>query len=400
MDSSKILSQRVTNMTESATIKMAQRTREIAAQGHNVISLSLGEPDFDTPIHIKEAAKTALDEGFTKYTPVPGLLELREAICKKLYRDNLLQYNPNQIVVSNGAKQSIANVCLALLNPGDEAVVFSPYWVSYHDIIEFVGAKPIIIKAGIEQNFKVTPDQLESAITDKTKFIIYSSPCNPTGSVYSRQELTELARIVLKYDNLMVVSDEIYEYINFAEDHESMAELPGMIDRTVTINGFSKGFSMTGWRLGYMAGPQWLAKACAKIQGQFTSGAAAFNQRAAAIALESDMEPTKQMKLAFQNRLKLIISLLNEIPGIKTNNPDGAFYIFPDISSYFGKTDGNITINNANDFANYILLNAHVGVVSGSAFGNDNCIRISYAASDEMIIEAMQRIKSALSKLF
>jgi aspartate aminotransferase len=386
-------------MEESATIKMAQLARDLRAEGHDVISLSLGEPDFDTPDHIKEAAKKALDEGYTKYTPVPGLEVLREAIKTKFKRDNDLDYDLNQIVVSNGAKQCIANISLALLNEGDEVIVLAPYWVSYYEIIKLSGAKPVLVGAGIDQDYKVTAEQIEAAITDKTKFILYSSPCNPTGSVYSSEELESFANVVAKHENLFIVSDEIYEYITFGDKHVSIGSFENVKDRTITVNGFAKGFAMTGWRLGYMGAPTWIAKACAKIQGQFTSGANAFGQKAAVEALLGDMTPTYTMREAFRKRRDFMLELLNEIPGFKVNKPHGAFYIFPDVTEFFGKSNGKMIINNADDFCEYLLHEAHVAVVTGSAFGADNCFRISYAASDEILKEAVKRIKEAVTEL-
>ncbi|MEM1218425.1 MAG: pyridoxal phosphate-dependent aminotransferase [Bacteroidota bacterium] len=396
---SDMLSQRVQNMSESATIKMAQMARDLAAQGHHVISLSLGEPDFDTPDHIKEAAKKALDDGYTKYTPVPGLVELRQAIVDKFKRDNNLDFAIDQIVVSNGAKQSIANLSLTLLDEGDEVVVLAPYWVSYYEIIRLGGGKPIVLPAGIEQDFKVSPEQLDAAINDKTKFIIFSSPCNPTGSVYTEEELHALAKVVAKYERVHIVSDEIYEYINFVGQHISIGSFPEVKDRTITVNGFAKGFAMTGWRLGYIGAPRWIAKACAKIQGQFTSGATAFGQKAAAYALNTDMTPSHKMRDAFLTRKKMVQELLVEIPGFKINDPQGAFYIFPDISAHFGKSVDGRVIRNANDFCEYILETAHVAVVTGSAFGADECFRLSYAASEEDLREAIRRIKVAVERL-
>ncbi len=393
------VSKRLQQMAESATIKMAQLARDLRAEGHDVISLSLGEPDFDTPDHIKAAAQKALDEGYTKYTPVPGLVELREAIKTKFKRDNNLDYDLNQIVVSNGAKQSIANLSLALLDEGDEVIILAPYWVSYYEIIRLSGAKPVIVSAGIEQDYKVTAEQIEAAITDKTKLILYSSPCNPTGSVYNEAELKSFADVIAKYDDIYIISDEIYEYINFGDRHISIGSFENVKDRTITVNGFAKGFAMTGWRLGYMGAPTWIAAACAKIQGQFTSGATAFGQKAAAHALLSDMTPTFEMREAFRARRDMLIGLLEDIPGMKVNRPNGAFYIFPDISEFFGKSNGEITINNADDFCEYLLHKAHVAAVSGSAFGADNCFRISYAASDEQLKESARRIKEALAAL-
>lgn len=393
------LSQRVLNMEESATLRMTQLARNLKAQGHDVISLSIGEPDFDTPDHIKEAAKKALDEGYTKYTPVPGLMELREAICTKFKRDNGLEFKPNQIVVSNGAKQTIANLCLALLDEGDEVLILAPYWVSYSEIVKLAGGVPVLVKAGIEQDYKVTADQVAAAVTDRSKMVIFSSPCNPTGSVFLKSELEAIADVISKHENIFIVSDEIYEYINFTDQHTSIGTIPSVADRTITVNGFAKGFAMTGWRLGYMGGPTWIADACTKIQGQVTSGANSFGQKAAAEALLGDMTPSNDMRDAFLTRRDLVIDLLNEIPGFKVNKPEGAFYIFPDISEYFGKSDGEVTISNADDFAEYILNVAHVAIVSGSAFGADNCFRLSYAASEEQLREAIRRIGEAVGKL-
>jgi len=393
------LSQRVLQMEESATIKMAQMARDLAAEGHDVISLSLGEPDFDTPDHIKEAAKKALDEGYTKYTPVPGLVELREAICTKFKRDNDLNFKPSQIVVSNGAKQSIANVCLSLLDEGDEVVILAPYWVSYSEIVKLAGGVPVLVKAGIETDFKVSAEQVETAISNRTKILLFSSPCNPTGSVYTEEELKAIADVVAKYEQITILADEIYEYINFTGKHVSIGAFDNVKDRTVTVNGFSKGFSMTGWRLGYIGAPQWIADACGKIQGQFTSGATAFGQKAASYALTADMQPTHEMRKAFLQRRDMVRDLLSKIPGMQVNNPQGAFYIFPDISNYFGKKAGDFTINSADDFSEYLLQKAHVAVVTGSAFGEDNCVRLSYAASEEQLREAIRRIGEAVEAL-
>ncbi len=393
------LSRLVRQMSESATIRMAQLARELAAQGHHVISLSLGEPDFDTPEHIKQAAKEALDAGYTKYTPVPGLLELRQAIVEKFRRDNGLHFEADQIVVSNGAKQCIANICLALLDEGDEVVLFTPYWVSYHAIVKMTGAVPICVAAGVEQDFKVTAEQVAAAITPRTKMILFSSPCNPTGSVYTQEELYAIAEVVAPHEQIVVVSDEIYEYINFTGRHASIGTHPAIKDRTATVNGFAKGFAMTGWRLGYMGAPRWLAKACAKIQGQFTSGATAFGQKAAVAALRSDMAPTWQMRDAFKKRRDLVVELLRRIPGLKVNEPQGAFYAFPDVQAYFGKKFGDRIIGNADDLAEYLLAEAHVATVSGAAFGAPECLRLSFAASEADLAEACRRIERALRKL-
>ncbi|MBK8492471.1 MAG: pyridoxal phosphate-dependent aminotransferase [Saprospirales bacterium] len=394
-----LLSRRVLEMEESATLRMAQLARNLTAQGLQVINLSLGEPDFDTPDHIKEAAKKALDDGYTKYSPVPGLVELRQAIVRKFKRDNDLDFSLNQIVVSNGAKQSLANLSLALLNEGDEAIILAPYWVSYYEIIRLGGGKPVAVKAGIEQDFKVTPPHLKAAITEHTKFVLFSSPCNPTGSVYSREELKGLADVIAKHDNLLIIADEIYEYINFTDQHVSIGAFDNVRDRTITVNGFAKGFAMTGWRLGYMGAPAWIAEACTKIQGQVTSGANSFAQKAGAYALDADLQPTYEMRDAFLRRRDLTLQLLEDVPGLLSNHPQGAFYVFPDVSYYFGKSDGTTTIQNADDLAMYILENAHVALVSGSGFGADECIRISFAASDEDLIEATRRMKEVLGKL-
>ena len=393
------LSDRVLQMEESATLMMARLARQLSIQGHKVISLSLGEPDFDTPMHVREAAKKALDEGFTRYTPVAGIPELRDAISRKFMRENGLEYSPSQIVVSNGAKQCIANLCLSLLNPGDEAILFSPYWVSYHDIVRVAEGVPVAVHAGIEHDFKISPQQLEEAITDNTRMVIFSSPCNPSGSVYTHSELRALADVIAPHEQIIVVSDEIYEHINFTAKHVSIGTFVGLKDRTVTVNGFSKAFAMTGWRLGYMGAPQWIADACIKIQGQFTSGANSFSQKAGAFALDASMVPTEEMTKAFRYRRDLVIDLLEQIPLFLVNRPMGAFYILPDVSAYFGRSCEGIAVNNADDFAMFLLEYAHVATVSGSAFGEPKCIRISYAASEEEIREAVKRIKDAVAKL-
>jgi aspartate aminotransferase len=393
------LSDRVLQMEESATLMMARLARQLAMQGHKVISLSLGEPDFDTPVHVREAAKKALDDGYTRYTPVAGIQELREAISRKFLRENGLEYAPSQIVVSNGAKQCIANLALSLLNPGDEAIMFSPYWVSYHDIVRVAEGVPVPVHAGIEHDFKISPQQLQDAITENTRMIIFSSPCNPSGSVYTHHELRALAEVIAPHEQITVVSDEIYEHINFTGKHVSIGTFPGVKERTVTVNGFSKAFAMTGWRLGYMGAPQWIADACIKVQGQFTSGANSMSQKAGAVALDSDMSPTEEMTKAFARRRDLVIELLEQIPLFMVNRPMGAFYIFPDVSAYFGKSFDGVTVSNADDFAMFLLEYAHVATVSGSAFGEPKCIRISYAASEEQIREAVRRIKDAVQKL-
>jgi aspartate aminotransferase len=393
------LSKRVLGMEESATIKMAQLARDLKNQGKDIISLSLGEPDFDTPEHIKDAAKKALDEGYTKYTPVPGLMELRQAIVNKFKRDNDLHFTTNQVAVSNGAKQSIFNLAFALLDKGDEAVILAPYWVSYEAIVSLAGGVPVPVYAGIEQDFKVTAEQVRAAITPRTKFMIFSSPCNPTGSVYAREELEAIAAVIAEHDTMLIISDEIYEYINFGDKHVSIGSIESVKNRTVTVNGFAKGFAMTGWRLGYIGGPLEVVEACNKLQSQVTSGANAFAQKAAAYALEADLTPTYKMRDQFEKRRDLIIGLLKEIPGLKVNHPKGAFYVFPDCSAYFGKSDGSFTINNSADFSEYLLMSALVATVPGDAFGANDCFRISYAASEADITEAVRRIGEALAKL-
>jgi aspartate aminotransferase len=394
-----LLSVRVQKLAESETLKMARMARELKALGHDVISLSLGEPDFDTPDHVKEAAYQALKEGYTKYTPVSGLVELTKAVSEKFKRDNNLDYRPDQIVVSNGAKQTIYNLCQALLNPGDEVVLFAPYWVSYFEIVKLSEGIPVCVYAGVERDFKPSPEQLDAAITPRTKFLLFSSPCNPTGSVFTKEELEAYANVLAKHPNVLVVSDEIYEYINFTHQHVSIGSFPRVKDRTVTVNGFAKGFSMTGWRLGYMGAPKFVADACSKIQGQVTSGAASFSQKAGAVALMSDLGPTEAMREAFRERRDIVISMLEEIPGIKTNMPDGAFYVFPEISSFFGKTDGQTVIRNADDFCDYVMSQAYVALVSGAAFGDPNCFRLSYAASEAQLREAVRRMKEVLARL-
>jgi len=390
----KILSNRIQGMAESATIKMAQKARDLREKGFNIIDMSLGEPDFDTPNYIKEAAKTALDQGFTKYTPVSGAPEMRKAIQSKFKRDNGLDYGLDEIVVSNGAKQTFANICLTTLNRDEEVILFTPYWVSYHSIIEMAGGIPVPVEAGIEQDFKVTAKQVKEAITNKTKLVLFSSPCNPTGSVYSKEELESIALVLKDHPEILIISDEIYEYINFSEKHASIASFEYLRDHVVIINGMSKGFAMTGWRLGYLAGPKWLAKSCEKIQGQFTSGANSFGQIAAAKGLIHG--PEESMAKIFFQRKELFRKLLSEIPGFKVNNPQGAFYIFPDISAYFGKKNGRFTIENSRDFVHVALHDAHVSCVPGSAFGAPKCVRFSYATSEENIREVAVRLKKVL----
>ena len=397
--SSNLLSQRVVRMAESETLKMSQMARELKAKGHEVINLSIGEPDFDTPDAIKQVAKDALDAGFTKYTPVPGIPELREAISKKFKEENNLDYKASQIVVSNGAKQTLANIFLSLLDLDDEVIVLAPYWVSYSEIIKLAEGKTVLLKAGIESDFKVSVEDIEKAITPKTKALLFSSPCNPTGSVYLESELKAIAQVISKHPGIIIVADEIYEYINFTGKHISIGSFPEVKDQTVTVNGFSKGYAMTGWRLGYMGGPQWLSDACNKVQGQITSGANSFSQKAATFALQTKLPETELMKAAFLKRRDMVLQLLQEIPGVKVNLPLGAFYIFPDISAYFGKKSDKMEINNATDFCDYILQEAFVAVVSGAAFGADECFRISYAASEAELKEAVARMAKVLAQL-
>ena len=394
------VSNRLNRISESATLAMAQMSRELQSKGVNVISLSLGEPDFNTPEFIKEAAKKAIDDNFSHYTPVPGLPELKNAIVTKFKRDNNLEFTANQIVTSTGAKQSLANVCLCLLNPGDEVLLPCPYWVSYAEIIKLAEGVPIEIPSNIDADFKVTAKDLEIAITSNTKMLMFSSPCNPSGTVYTKSELEDIANMLEKYPDIYVVSDEIYEHINFTKKHFSIGTIPSMIDRTITVNGVSKGFAMTGWRVGFIGAPLWIAKACNKIQGQITSATCAIAQKATERAMLAEPKSTtKEMKNTFLKRRDMLIELLKDIPGIKCNVPQGAFYVFPDISSYFGKSYGNTKINNADDFCMYLLNSAHVACVAGGTFGNPQSIRISYAAADEKLIEAMNRIKTHLAKL-
>jgi aspartate aminotransferase len=390
------LSKRINAMATSATLAMAAKARELRQEGKDIIGLSLGEPDFNVPEFVKEAAVNAVNENYHSYTPVDGYGELKNAIITKFKRDNNLEYTPSQIVVSTGAKQSLANLAMVLLNEGDEVLLPAPYWVSYSDISKLAGGIPVEIPTSIESDFKITPESLKASITSKTKMMIYSSPCNPSGSVYSKEELRALADVLVDYPQIIVISDEIYEHINFTENHASMAVFEDMYDRTVVVNGVSKAYSMTGWRIGYIGGPEWIARACNKMQGQITSGANCIAQQATITALESSPSKIKYMIDAFKERRKLILGLLSEIPGFKTNQPQGAFYVFPDISYYFGKTLQGKTINSASDFSMYLLENANVATVTGEAFGNPNCIRISYAASEEDIIEAIKRIKESL----
>lgn len=391
------LSDRINNLAVSQTLAMAAKARELKAQGKDIISLSLGEPDFNTPDFIKEAAKKAIDENYSTYTPVEGYLELKEAICRKFKRDNNLDYTPSQIVVSTGAKQSLYNIAQVMLNDGDEVILPAPYWVSYYEIIKLSGGIPVEVPTSVDSDFKMTPEQLEAAITPKTKMMWFSSPCNPSGSVYNREELTALAKVLEKHPNIYVVSDEIYEHINFSGTFCSIGSIPGMFERTITVNGVAKAFAMTGWRIGYIGAPEFIAKACTKIQGQVTSGANSIAQRATITAVDADPSVLKYMVDAFHSRRDLVVGLIREIPGMKINVPEGAFYVFPDVSAFFGKTLNGVKINNADDFSMYLLEHANVATVTGDAFGNPNCIRFSYATSDELLNEALRRIKEAVA---
>lgn len=390
------LSDRINSLSTSQTLAMAAKARELKAQGIDIISLSLGEPDFNTPDFIKEAAIQAIHDNYSTYTPVDGYLELKEAIARKFKRDNHLDYKPSQIVVSTGAKQSLFNIAQAMINPGDEIIVPAPFWVSYVEIIKIAGGIPVEVPTTIESDFKITASQLEKAITPKTKMIWFSSPCNPSGSVYSKEEFEKLVEVLEKHPSIYAVADEIYEHINFTDNHTSIATLGTMINRTITVNGVSKAFAMTGWRIGYIGAPEEIAKACTKMQGQVTSGANSIAQRATIAAVDADPSVLKDMVAAFKNRRDLVVKLVREIPGMKINVPEGAFYVFPDVSSFFGKTIQGIKINNADDFSMMLLEKAHVATVTGDAFGNPNCIRFSYATSEEQLIEALKRIKETL----
>lgn len=393
------LSNRIKNLSESATIAMATKSRELKSQGIDIISLSLGEPDFNTPDFIKEAAKEGIDQNYTKYMAVPGYEDFRASISHKFKRDNGLDYSPKQIVVSTGAKQSIINVVMSLINEGDEVLLPAPFWVSYEEMIKLAGGIPVLIETSIENDFKVTAQELADAITPKTKLMIFSSPCNPSGSVYSKEELKGIAGVISKEENIYVIADEIYEHINFDNKHESLAQFAEVYDKVITVNGVSKAFAMTGWRVGYIGAPEWIASACNKMQGQFTSGTCGIAQRAAKAAVEADPSVTKYMLEAFRKRRTLVVDKLKTIPGIITNMPQGAFYVFPDISSFFGKSADGTTINTASDLSMYLLSEAKVAVVTGDAFGSPKCIRFSYAASEEELTEALNRIKIALAKL-
>ncbi|MCH8546799.1 MAG: pyridoxal phosphate-dependent aminotransferase [Cryomorphaceae bacterium] len=394
------LSDRIKGLSESQTIAMAKKSRELKESGVDIISLSLGEPDFTTPDFVKEAAKKAIDDDFSYYTPVPGYADLRQSIVEKLKRDNQLEYNIDQIVVSTGAKQAIINAIMCLINPGDEVIIPAPYWVSYVAMVEIAGGVPIIVPAGVEQDFKMTPQQLEKAITPKSRILLYSSPCNPSGSIYTEEELMALAKVIKEHQDLTVISDEIYELITYSGKVPSIASIEGMKDRTVIINGLSKGFAMTGWRLGYMAAPKELASACDKMQGQFTSATSSITQRAAIAAMKADPSELEYMRSAFEKRRDLVIAGLKQMPGLIVNTPQGAFYAFPDVSAYFGKSVNGKTIENATDLSLYLLEEANVSTVTGDAFGAPNCIRLSYATSETVLNEALNRLNKAFTKLW
>lgn len=393
------LSNRLNRLAPSATLAMSQKSSEMKAQGIDVINMSVGEPDFNTPDHIKEAAKKAIDENYSRYSPVPGYPDLRKAIVAKLKNENGLEYGINEILVSNGAKQSVCNTVMALCNDGDEVIIPAPYWVSYPQMAKLAGAEPVIVNAGFEQNFKMTPEQLEAAITPKTRMLILCSPSNPTGSVYSQEELDALAKVILSHEELYVLADEIYEHINYVGKHASIAKAEGMRERTIIVNGVSKAYAMTGWRIGYIAAPEWIVKGCNKLQGQYTSGPCSVSQKAAEAAYTMDQTCVETMRQAFQRRRDLIVELAKDIPGLEVNVPQGAFYLFPKCSSFYGKACGDRVINNSNDFAMFLLEEGHVATVGGDAFGDPECFRMSYATSDDNIREAMKRIKETLAKL-
>ena len=393
------LSERLNRLAPSATLAMSQKSSEMKAQGIDVINMSVGEPDFNTPDHIKEAGKKAIDQNFSRYSPVPGYPDLRSAIVAKLKNENGLDYTAAEILVSNGAKQCVCNAIMALVNDGDEVIIPAPYWVSYPQMVKLAGGEPVFIEAGFEQEFKITAEQLEAAITPKTKMLILCSPSNPTGSVYNKEELASLAEVIKKHDDLYVLADEIYEHINYVGKHESIAQFPGMKERSIIINGVSKAYAMTGWRIGFMAAPEWITKGCNKLQGQYTSGPSSISQKAALEAYVASQECVEVMRQAFEKRRDLIVSLAKEIPGLEVNVPQGAFYLFPKCSSFFGKSDGERTINSSTDLAMYLLEKGHVATVGGDAFGDPECFRMSYATSDDNIREAMKRIKEALAKL-
>jgi len=393
------LSDRLNRLSPSATLAMSQRSSELKAQGVDVINMSVGEPDFATPDHIKQAAIKAVEENWTKYSPVPGYPELKKAIAKKLKVENGLDYEPSQILVSNGAKQSVCNAIMAIVNEGDEVIILAPYWVSYPQMVKLADGTPVYIEATIEQDFKITPEQLEAAITPKTRAIIICSPCNPTGSVYSKAEFEKLKDVLLKHPKVIVIADEIYEHINYVGEHASIAQFEDIKDRVVIVNGVSKAYAMTGWRIGFIAAPDWVVKGCNKLQGQYTSGPCSVSQKAAEAAYTGDQQCVEDMRQAFERRKNLIVKLAKEIPGLEVNNPDGAFYLFPRCSSFFGKHDGDRVINNSSDLAMYLLEVGHVATVGGDAFGSPECFRMSYATSDENIIEAMRRIRETLARL-
>ena len=378
---------------------MSQKSSEMKAQGIDVINMSVGEPDFNTPDHIKEAAKKAIDDNYSRYSPVPGYADLRKAIVEKLKNENGLDYTVNEVLVSNGAKQSVCNTVMALVNPGDEVIIPAPYWVSYPQMVKLAGGTPVIVEAGFEQNFKMTPEQLEAAITPKTRLLILCSPSNPTGSVYTKEELAGLAEVIKRHDDLFVLADEIYEHINYVGHHESIAQFPGMKERSIIVNGVSKAYAMTGWRIGYIAAPEWIVKGCNKLQGQYTSGPCSVSQKAAEFAYTQSQECVEQMRQAFERRRNLIVKLAQDIPGLEVNVPQGAFYLFPKCSSFYGKSYESTTINNSSDLALFLLEKGHVATVGGDAFGDPDCFRMSYATSDENIIDAMRRIKETLALL-
>lgn len=393
------ISDRLNRLAPSATLAMSQKSGEMKAQGVDVINMSVGEPDFNTPDHIKEAAKKAIDENYSRYSPVPGYVELRKAISNKLKNENGLEYSVNEILVSNGAKQSVCNTVMALVNDGEEVIIPAPYWVSYPQMVKLAGGVPVIVEAGFEQNFKMTPEQLEAAITPKTRMIILCSPSNPTGSVYSAEELAALAEVIKRHDNLYVLADEIYEHINYIGKHHSIAHVDGMRERTIIVNGVSKAYAMTGWRIGFIAAPEWIVKGCNKLQGQYTSGPCSVSQKAAEAAYTTSQECVETMRKAFERRRDLIVELASQIPGLEVNKPEGAFYLFPKCSSFFGKNYNGKTINNSTDLAMFLLEVGHVATVGGDAFGDPYCFRMSYATSDDNIREALKRIKDTLALL-
>ena len=393
------LSERLNRLAPSATLAMSQKSNEMKAQGVDVINLSVGEPDFNTPEPIKEAAKKAIEENYSRYSPVPGYADLRKAIVAKLKNENGLDYKTDEVLVSNGAKQSVCNTVMALVNDGEEVIIPAPYWVSYPQMVKLAGGTPVIVNAGFEQDFKMTPEQLEAAITPKTRMLILCSPSNPTGSVYSKEELAALAEVIKKHEDLYVLADEIYEHINYIGHHESIAQFPGMKDRAIIVNGVSKAYAMTGWRIGFIAAPQWIVKGCNKLQGQYTSGPCSVSQKAAEAAYTLPQDCVETMRQAFERRRDLIVELAKDIPGLEVNKPEGAFYLFPKCSSFFGKSYNGTTINTSTDLAMFILEKGHVATVAGDAFGSPECFRMSYATSDENIIEAMRRIKETLALL-